>query len=183
VPDPIGLQHKLLPAGILPGDPRSSAATTGTSALTPKNPVVPPLVSAPVLHVPLGRPPLLQHARPRHRPPLRYAQHRCPFPRTRGTIVIACCVPVPRLHLTCAPCGADVPGRRHARPTAGLPTSPGSGARHHQRLHTPRTRGLCSGATRTVSSACTPITTSSAASQGCCCYPASDQPALDGDAR
>jgi hypothetical protein len=35
------------------------------------------------------------------------------------------------------------------RPTAGLLASPGSGARHHQRLHAPGTRGLCSGATHT----------------------------------
>jgi hypothetical protein len=52
VPDPIGPQHKLLPAGILPGDPGLS---TGTSALAPKDPVVPPLVPAPALHVPPGR--------------------------------------------------------------------------------------------------------------------------------
>jgi hypothetical protein len=140
VPDPIGPQHKVLPTGILPGDPGSSTATTGTSALAPKDPVVPPLVPAPAASSRLDC----------ISPVLRAAQ-MSPGAATRG--------PPPLL------------------------TSPGSGTCHHQRLHAPGTRGLCSGATRTVSSACAPVTTSNAASQGCCCYLASDQPALDGDSR
>jgi hypothetical protein len=55
VSDPIGPQHKVLPAGILPGDPGSSTATTGTSAPAPKDPMVPPLVPAPAPYVPPGR--------------------------------------------------------------------------------------------------------------------------------
>jgi len=55
VPDPIGPQHKFLPAGTLPGDLESSDATTGTSALAPEDPMVPTLVTAPALYVPPGR--------------------------------------------------------------------------------------------------------------------------------
>jgi hypothetical protein len=117
------------------------------------------------------------------RPPPCHARHRRPFPRhardRRHRPLRPRALTASRLRSARRRC----PERRHARPTAGLLASPGSGARRHQCLHMPGTRGLCSDATRTVSSAYAPITTSNVASQGCCCYPASDQPALDGDSR
>jgi hypothetical protein len=55
VPDPIGPQHKFLPARTLPGNLGSSATTTGTSALAPEDTVVPTLVTTAALYVPPGR--------------------------------------------------------------------------------------------------------------------------------
>jgi hypothetical protein len=75
----------------------------------------------------------------------------------------------PRLHLVSASRG--IAKCRHTRPTARLPAL---GTRHHQRLHAPRIHGSRSRAGCSISSA---------ASQGCCCCPSSDQPAPHGDGR